>query len=65
VSNLTHRDAEQLELFARPRDRLGPTLDAITERFGSGAIARAVDRPEKITHGRSLKRGEGKDPRKP
>jgi DNA polymerase-4 len=65
VSNLTHRDAEQLELFARPRDRLGPTLDAITERFGSGAIARAVDRPEKITHGRSLKRGEAKDPRKP
>jgi DNA polymerase IV len=59
VSNLSHRGAEQLDLFARPRDRLGATLDAITERFGDGAISRAVDRPQKITHGRTRKRGEG------
>jgi hypothetical protein len=41
----------QLDLFgARQRsDRLGPVLDAITERFGKGAISRAVDNPEKVS----------------
>jgi DNA polymerase-4 len=38
--------------------RLGPTLDAITARFGAGAIGRAVDAVGKITHGRGIKRGE-------
>jgi DNA polymerase-4 len=38
--------------------RLGPTLDAITERFGPGAIGRAVEAVGKITHGRGIKRGD-------
>jgi DNA polymerase-4 len=38
--------------------RLGPTLDAITERFGAAAIGRAVDAVGKITHGRGIKRGD-------
>jgi DNA polymerase IV len=38
--------------------RLGPTLDAITERFGAGAIGRAVEAVGKITHGRGIKRGD-------
>ncbi|HEU4582240.1 MAG TPA: DNA polymerase IV [Polyangiaceae bacterium] len=41
----------------RARGRLGPTLDAITERFGSQAIGRAVEAPGKVTHGRGIKRG--------
>jgi DNA polymerase-4 len=41
----------------RARGRLGPTLDAIVERFGSQAIGRAVETPGKVTHGRGLKRG--------
>lgn len=50
----------QLSLFdaADARDPLGPTLDAITQRFGSQAIRRAVESPHKITHTRKLKRGE-------
>jgi DNA polymerase IV len=52
-------DGTQLDLFApRRTGRLGKALDAITERFGKDAISRAVDRPEKITHGRAKKRGE-------
>ena len=60
LSGLEHRDHEQLELFApkKPRDRLGPALDAIHARFGSDAIRRAVDAPEKITHSMRKKRGE-------
>lgn len=38
--------------------RLGPTLDAITKRFGAAAIGRAVDAVGKITHGRGIKRGD-------
>jgi DNA polymerase-4 len=41
----------------RGRGRLGPTLDAIVERFGSQAIGRAVETPGKVTHGRGIKRG--------
>jgi len=62
--------AQQLALFeavaargrpdAAPSSRrpLGPTLDAITERFGAGAIQRAVAAPGKVTHGRGIKRGD-------
>jgi DNA polymerase-4 len=51
---------QQLSLFDRPskRDPLGPALDAITQRFGVGAIRRAVVAPGKVTHGRGIKRGE-------
>jgi DNA polymerase-4 len=69
LSNLERKQApNQLELFAPRRDAVGPArnseglgraLDAITERFGASAISRAVDKPEKITHGRTRKRGEG------
>jgi hypothetical protein len=48
----------QLSLFDPPQRSLGPALDAITRRFGAGAIRRAVDTPGKITHGRGIKRGE-------
>lgn len=59
LSNLFGESAEQLELFAATKpDRLGPALDAITERFGKGAISRAVDAPTKITPTRAKKRGE-------
>lgn len=48
----------QLDLFDQPReDRLGPVLDAITERFGAGAISRAVDAPHKVTASGKAKRG--------
>lgn len=58
LSNLVKREHEQLDLFAPPRGKLGPTLDAIAERFGRGAISRAVETPQKITHGRRIKRGD-------
>jgi len=59
VSKLEKGSGRQLELFPSARDRLGSTLDAITERFGRGAIGRAVDAPRKITPGRTHKRGDG------
>jgi DNA polymerase IV len=60
LSGLEPRTREQLELFAppRPKDRLGPALDAIQARFGQDAIRRAVDEPEKATHSMRKKRGE-------
>jgi len=69
LSNLEQDSFEQLELFAprrsgafdaqsRQRERLGPALDAIFERFGSDAIRRAVDTPEKVTPSLRKKRGE-------
>lgn len=64
VSGLEHfggsAEPVQLSLFDAhaPRDALGPTLDAITRRFGAQAIRRAVESPHKITHTRNLKRGE-------
>jgi DNA polymerase-4 len=64
LSGLAHEgasDAEpaQLELFreATGRPPLGAALDAIVERFGEGAIRRAVETPDKITHTRQRKRG--------
>jgi DNA polymerase-4 len=54
------RFASQLSLFERndSREPLGPTLDAINQRFGAQVIQRAVSAPSKITHGRGIKRGE-------
>ena len=61
VSSLSARDG-QLGLFAdAPEERhgkLGAAMDAITARFGSGAISRAVDTPEKVTPSMRKKRGE-------
>lgn len=59
VRNL-ERSAIQLELFSEQNgtDKLGPALDAITRRFGRGAIRRAVDEPEKATASDRRKRGE-------
>jgi DNA polymerase-4 len=47
----------QLELFTHPKSALGKALDAITERFGDRAISRATPRAEKLTPGRTRKRG--------
>lgn len=60
LSGLERRAHAQLDLFAprRPLDRLGPALDAIEERFGKGAIRRAVEAPGKLTPGMTKKRGE-------
>jgi DNA polymerase IV len=60
VSNIEEPSMQQLDLFSgrRPVDKLGPTLDAITERFGKGAIRRAVAEPEKATASDRKKRGE-------
>ncbi|HEX7671600.1 MAG TPA: DNA polymerase IV [Polyangiaceae bacterium] len=52
---------EKTEPIVRERDQvdlLGPTLDAITDRFGKGEIRRAVDEPEKATASDKRKRGE-------
>lgn len=57
LSNLERSGGGQLELFQQPKSKLGRTLDAITERFGEHAISRAVERHEKLTPGRSKKRG--------
>jgi DNA polymerase-4 len=60
LSNLEGGAMEQLDLFGTrvSTDRLGPALDAITARFGKGAIRRAVDDPEKATASGRRKRGE-------
>jgi DNA polymerase-4 len=60
VTNLEGGSMEQLDLFTTrdTTDRLGPALDAITTRFGKGAIRRAVDEPEKATATDRRKRGE-------
>jgi DNA polymerase-4 len=60
VSNLQPAFPRQLPLFAdsSDEDRLGPTVDAIEERFGRGAIRRAVEDPVKITPTLRRKRGE-------
>jgi hypothetical protein len=58
LSSLERPRAAQLDLFTHRQSALGKTLDAITERFGDSAITRAVERPHKITHGRTKKRGE-------
>ena len=58
LSGLEPRAYEQLELFQRTEDRLGPALDAIQARFGRGAIGRAVAAPDKLTPSMQKKRGE-------
>jgi len=58
VSALSSKAEEQLELFAPRRPQLGPTLDAIRERFGAEVIHRAVAAPPKVTPSRSRKPGD-------
>lgn len=57
ASALSPKDSEQLELFAPRRPQVGPTLDAIRERFGKEVIGRAVTAPDKVTP--SLRRKSG------
>lgn len=57
ASALSPRAEEQLELFAPRRPQVGPTLDAIRERFGKEVIGRAVVAPEKVSP--SLRRKSG------
>jgi len=40
------------------RPKLGPTLDAIEAKFGQGAVRRAIEGPQKITHSSHIKRGD-------
>lgn len=65
ASHFEAADEVQLELFssARKNDRLGQTLDAIQERYGKGAIRRAVDAPEKLTPSQQAKPGESSNRR--
>ncbi len=58
VSALSPRSQEQLELFAPRRPQIGPTLDAIRERFGSQVIGRAVSAPDKVTPSMRRKSGD-------
>lgn len=58
VSALTPRSQEQLELFAPRRPQVGPTLDAIRERFGAQVIGRAVSAPDKVTPSMRRKSGD-------
>lgn len=57
ISSLTPRSSEQLDLFAPRRPQVGPTLDAIRERFGAQVIGRAVSAPDKASP--SLRRKSG------
>lgn len=57
VSGLSPRGQEQLDLFAPRRPQVGPTLDAIRERFGAQVIGRAVSAPDKVSP--SLRRKSG------
>ncbi|HVJ14837.1 MAG TPA: DNA polymerase IV [Polyangiaceae bacterium] len=58
LSGLETTANEQLDLFPPPRDPLGPVLDEIQERFGKGAIRRAVVDPDKVTPTLQRKRGD-------
>jgi DNA polymerase-4 len=58
VSALSRLSQEQLELFAPRRPQVGPTLDAIRERFGSQMIGRAVAAADKITPSMRRKSGD-------
>ena len=58
VSALSPSQTEQLDLFAPRRPQVGPTLDAIRERFGSGKIGRAVSAPDKVTPSMRRKSGD-------
>ncbi len=57
ISSLTPKSNEQLDLFAPRRPQIGPTLDAIRERFGAQVIGRAVSAPDKVSP--SLRRKSG------
>jgi DNA polymerase IV len=57
VSGLVPLREEQLELFGPRRPQVGPTLDAIKERFGNQVIGRAVSAPDKVSP--SLRRKSG------
>ncbi len=60
ASHFERHQQVQMELFSadRKRDRLGEALDAIQDRFGAGAIRRAVATPEKLTPSLQKKPGE-------
>ena len=58
VSALVPRAREQLELFAPRRPQIGPTLDAIRDRFGAQVIGRAVVAPDKVTPSMRRKSGD-------
>ena len=58
VSALVPLREEQLELFGPRRPQVGPTLDAIRERFGAQVIGRAVSAPEKVTPSMRRKSGD-------
>ncbi len=66
VTGLISADTGQLALFASPRDarreRLNRALDAIADRFGSGAIVRGDARPA-ARAGLSLQQKRGADPK--
>ncbi|HKY36021.1 MAG TPA: DNA polymerase IV [Polyangiaceae bacterium] len=58
ASTLAPQAQEQLELFAPRRPQVGPTLDAIRNRFGADVIGRAVSAPEKVTPSLRKKTGD-------
>jgi DNA polymerase-4 len=58
ASALLPLEQEQLELFAPRRPQVGPTLDAIRERFGSLVIGRAASAPDKATPSMRRKPGD-------
>ncbi len=65
ATGLISADTGQLALFAAPRDarreRLNRALDAIADRFGSGAIVRGDARPA-ARAGLSHQHKRGADP---
>ncbi len=58
ASALSPRSQEQLELFAPRRPQVGPTLDAIRDRFGKEVIGRAVSAPDKASPSLRRKLGD-------
>jgi DNA polymerase IV len=58
ASSLSLLANEQLELFAPRRPQIGPTLDAIRDRFGKDVIGRAVTAPEKASPSMRRKSGD-------
>jgi DNA polymerase-4 len=60
VSGLVQRSQRQLDLFSDDgrQAELGPTLDAIEARFGSQAIRRGAEKPDKLTPSGRIKAGD-------
>lgn len=54
ASGLTAAQANQLSLF-QDEASVGPTLDAIEQKFGQDIIGRAAARPRKVTASRAIK----------